>query len=514
MAKRFVNRQMIGAVGLTLLLAATINHESLWTDEAFSAFIASHRSLSSLWSTLHDGDSSDLQMAMYYIYLYFWGKCFGLSEVALRTANIPFALLFSGSLVWASKRLYNSRWAWLVAALSPLLWSFANDARPYFIIVSLSTVVIACLLVYLRRESEDGKTLLPWMVLGALLVGATFHMLMLLLVFPVCLLLCVFWRTERQSVRWVDWKRPLAVFAPLALAEVAFFLWTFMRGASYEYAHPDFLSMGSLLFRFAGLSGYYPNRRYDISVRPYLPTMAMASSAFLAALIALVLAAKGSLVKRTFYGLACALTGGIVQVVLLSIVMKQQIEARHLAALLPLLLFLVMTGLGSRPPLGRNGARGVACVLLTTVWLVSDLRLMFLPEYKREDFRGAVLKALEISSMTKADVALVADPAAAAYYGLFARGPKPCFPLSGTCQQGWAEVSWESKRPAVYGVLWRAGEVRDWLDDERRRGKSYVVLISRSRHPMYQGSPWWSQLRYAQYQQLYMFHGFYVYLFT
>jgi hypothetical protein len=345
MAKRFLNWHVIGAIGLTLLLAATINGESLWTDEAFSAFLASHRSLSSVWSTLRDGDSSDLQMAMYYVYLFFWGKCLGVSEVALRAANLPFALLFSGSLVWASDRLYKSRWVWMVPALSPLMWPFSNDARPYFIIVSLSTVVVACLLVYLRGEIGRGKAVLPWMVLGALLAGATFHMLMLLLVVPLCLLLYISWRADRQSLQWADWKAPVAALAPLALAEAAFFLWTFKRGASYEYAHPGFLSMASLLFRFAGLSGYYPNRHYDIPLRPYLPAMALSSCAFLMSLFVLAQAAIKSPLKRSFYGLACALAAGIVQVVLMSVFLQQQIEARHLASLLPLLLFLVMAGM-------------------------------------------------------------------------------------------------------------------------------------------------------------------------
>jgi hypothetical protein len=139
---------------------------------------------------------------------------------------------------------------------------------------------------------------------------------------------------------------------------------------------------------------------------------------------------------------------------------------------------------------------------------------MFLPEYKREDFRGAVLKALAVSSLRHADVALVADPAAAAYYGLGATGPKPCFPLSGTCQQGWSEVNWEIKQAAVYGAFWQANQVRAWLYGEKQQGKACVVLISRSRHPMYKDSPWWNELRYAQYQMLYEFHGFYVYVFT
>src|SRR4051794_37319821 len=78
-----------------IALILTIHGRSLWTDEAFSAYIAGHKTLHSLVSTLAGGDSSDLQVAMYYIYLHAWTLVFGSSEIALRAANIPFIVIFA-----------------------------------------------------------------------------------------------------------------------------------------------------------------------------------------------------------------------------------------------------------------------------------------------------------------------------------------------------------------------------------------------------------------------------------
>jgi hypothetical protein len=501
------------ALGLTIVLAATINRESLWTDEAFSAFMASHRSLGSLWSTLLRGDSSDLQMWMYYTYLFLWGKIFGLSEIAFRTANIPFGFMFSAALVWTCQRLYNSRLSWIVAGLSPLVWAFSNDARPYFVLVAFGTVCVGALSVYLETSEAGEKKLLPWVVLAGLLIGATFHMLMLLLGAPLCVMMLTFWKSKADAIRWRDWKIPLAVMTPLALAEAVFFLWTFQRGTAYDYARPDLISMASVLFRFAGLSGYYPNRRYDISLRPYLPTMVLALLTFVIALVALATAARRSPHRLSFQALCAALVCGLLQVFAMSVAIKEQVEVRHTASLLPLLLFLIMAGLSVREGETWSRAARISFACLAAVWMVGDLRQVFLPEYQREDFRAAVRKVEEVSAATHAEVAVVADPAAADYYGLAMQG-EDCYPLVGSCQSGFAKVPWATEIPAVYAGSWNTDQVSKWLSQRKQSKRTRVLLISRTRHPMYKNSPWWPQIQYLQYSNLYLFHGFYVFVFS
>src|SRR4051812_20736322 len=72
------------AWGYTPALILSISSYSLWTDEAYSALLASQTSLANLGHSLLSGGSSDLQLSLYYLYLFLWAKLFGSSELAIR----------------------------------------------------------------------------------------------------------------------------------------------------------------------------------------------------------------------------------------------------------------------------------------------------------------------------------------------------------------------------------------------------------------------------------------------
>jgi len=492
-------KKLLATLALAAALCATINSESLWTDEAFSAFLASHRTLASCWSTLLHGDSSDLQMVLYYLYLHVWSRLFGQSEIAFRSANIPFILLFAAVLVWASHRLFHSNWAWIIAALSPLAVLFASDTRPYFDVIALSLTCLTSLLICLQSPTPRERKILPWLALLALFIGALFHMLMLLLALPLLVLLLVTWRNNRDALHWPDWKLPLLTCAPLFLAEFAYFAWTLSRGATYDYAHPDLLSMASVLFRFAGLSGFAPNRHYDNPMRPYLAAIAFSGIVFLAALVALAPAWSRAL----FW----ALFAGIAQIFVLSFALHQQIEFRHLSSLLPLLLLLILSGLG------QSSRRTWAAAALGLIWLISDFRQLTASEYRREDFRAAAAKCLALQQGRRAAIAVAADPLAPAYYGLSLQGPAPCFPLTDSCQQGLAKVDWPRKSPAQYALFWPEAQIKSWLQLQHQNNTAVILLISRSRHPMLKNSAWWPVIS-AQTNNPFEMQGFAVYLLT
>jgi len=499
-------RNLLKGAAIAAALSATISPESLWTDEAFSAFLASHRTLASCWSALRQGDSSDLQMVLYYLYLHLWSQWFGQSEIAFRSANIPFILLFSAVAVWGSQRLFHSTWVWIMAALSPLAVVFASDTRPYFDIIAFSFTCLTCLLVWLKSPTPAERKILPWLVLLSLLLGALFHMLTLLLGLPLLVLLAVFWHADRIALRWRDWLWPLLAGTPVFLIVSAYFAWTLGRGASYDYAHPDLLSMASVLFRFAGLSGFVPNRHYDNPIRPYLAEIALSGILFLASLAALFPVWSRSV---TFRALFLALAAGIGQILVLSFALHQQIEFRHLSSLLPLLLLLIMSGLTD----SGTPTRVAAASVLGVVWLISDIRLLTAPEYRREDFRAAVAKALELqASDPNAVIAVAADPLAAAYYGLSEDGPAPCFPLTDSCQQGLSNVDWPRKADAQYALFWSDAQIRDWLHLQNLNHKEAILLISRSRHPIIKNSAWWAVLQTQTRTQSLDVPGFSVYL--
>jgi hypothetical protein len=501
-------KKLLCFLGLAAVLTATIRPESLWTDEAFSAYLACHRTFASLCSTLLHGDSSDLQMGLYYLFLHGWCRFFGESEIALRSANIPFILLFSGVLIWSSQRLFpRAPWVWIIAAFCPVSAAFASDTRPYFVVIALSLTCLTCLLVYLQSPGPRERAILPWLVLLALLLGAMFHMLTLLAGPPLMVLLAIFWRADRNVIPWRDWKWPLLVFSPLFLALLAYFAWTLSRGATYDYAHPDFLSMASVLYRFAGLSGFVPNRHYDIPIRPYLISIVLSALLFVSGMA--IFCFQWSVPVRA---LTCGLAVGVAQVLVLSFALHQQIEFRHLSCLLPLLLVLMMYGLSRQTALART-----AGTVLSTLWLISSIRLLTLPEYCREDFRSAVAKCLELQNSERrngrdAVIAIAADPLAAAYYGLSGEGPAPCFPLVDSCQQGLSKVDWPRKSAALYTLFWSDAQIKTMLAEQRQNHSKVILLISRSRHPMLKDCAWWPVLATQSAAQIYPQHGFFVYL--
>lgn len=499
------------AICYSAALILTIRSGSLWTDEAFSAYMAGQRTLGSFVSTLLAGDSSDLQMAVYYLYLHCWTAVFGSSEVALRAANVPFIVVFAFTFVWTSWRVFRSRWIWIAPALMPFLWTYAGEARAYFALVALGAVAFGCLLAWFERPSEKERRFLPWLVLGSLFLGSTFHMLMLLAVVPLLAIMFIYGRPLEGNFDWAAWKPALRAFALPFLSLMTYIGWTFFRGTAYDYARPGILSMGSIFYRLLGLTAFGPNRRYDIPFSPYLPAIIAASLVLLIALAGVMAVGLHTKNRVRLVSLFCAFLLAMLQVVALSVILQKQVDVRHLGAVVPLLMILLVAALSE--PSGRkifNLSRASA-LLLATLWACADFRLLFLPEYKEEDFRSAVNKAVAIYGQSKADIALVADPAGGGYYGLRLQGERPCFPWVDTCAEAEKKVAWIEKAPAVYALPWKKPQITAWLDARSRTATPVVVIISRGRHPSVLDSDWWPVLRSSPPSIQYSVQGFSIY---
>jgi hypothetical protein len=496
---------------LSLGLSFTISSRSLWTDEAFSAYIACHQGLSSFWSTLSTGDSSDLQMAGYYIYLHWWVKLFGYSEYALRAANIPFICVFAIILVTISIRVFGSRWAWALSALPPFLWEQASNARAYFTVVALITVSVGSLLAYLRDNWPSARNRYPWVILGTLFIASLFHMLACLAGLPMLTILLIQQR-YRPIARLSDWAPALKGMALPYLLLGLYFGWTFARGTGYSYLTPSVMSTASLIYRFAGLGSFGPNRRYDVPFHPYIIPMILSAVVLLSALSTLFYIKMRTNDRLTVLSLICALLVGFLQVLLLTILVRQQLDVRHLASLAPLVIVLPMALLSEPRPRQLNSFALAAALLVGLVWAVADYRLLALPEYQIENFRAAASRAIALHRQMNADTALIADPAGGAYYGLAVNGPKPCFPLSGDCAVMLHKLPWPQLAPAVNATDWDRRQIRSWLDIHRMRHVPMIVIASEQRHPMYLNSPWEPILRSRQDAVVFRPQGFAVYV--
>ena len=431
------------------LLICAITGRSLWTDEAFSAYIASQPSLGSVTSILSSGNTFDLLTPLHYIYLHFWAVLFGTTEYALRSANVPFIILFALALVGTSLRVFKSRWVWAVAGLIPFSWSHAGEARSYFVLLALSTVCFACLLAYGNSPTEREMRWIPWIVLASVFLGLAFNVLMLLAVAPLACLMCVLSILRPGSIAYLHWRRPLLAFAiPFALYS-AFVTKALTTHAGSEYAEPSALSVLSVLYRFVGLGGFGPNRRYDIPFGPYLPGMMIGAILTIAVVLGIAFLASRLKWRVLFTGISLALGLSLLQVIVLSFVLKQQADERHLAALAPLLAMLVMAALSGSNDRAGSKVSGRLAGLIAIVWLSSDLRLLFMPEYRSQgqDFRSVIARSIALHNRDGSEIALVADPAAGAYYGLDLTGDSPCFPLGNDCSRSLSGLAWVVKRP-------------------------------------------------------------------
>jgi hypothetical protein len=151
--------------------------------------------------------------------------------------------------------------------------------------------------------------------------------------------------------------------------------------------------------------------------------------------------------------------------------------------------------------------------LLAALWAFADGRKLFLEEYKDEDFRSAINEAKALYQTSKADIALVADPAAGAYYGLDLQGNAPCFPLKDDCASGFKKVNWVKEVPATEALLWKRPKITSWLDERARKNIVVIVIMSLGRHPIVKESDWWPILRSKQPAEQRQAHGFSIFLF-
>ena len=489
------------------VLFLSLRSDSLWTDEAFSAYLASQHSLHSLLHTLWTGDSSDLQMPGYYLYLYLWAQVFPVTEFSLRAANAPFLLLFSVSLVYGSFSAFRSRFAWLTVACLPFIWHYAGEARAYMAILAFSTAAFGSLLSFSETKDSGRLRILPWLCFGSLLIGSFFHMLCLLAVPPLLSAFCILALTDKPRERWRYWLRPaLILSAPFTLL-LLYFAYTFARGTHYLYPAPGWRQMLSVVYELAGFSGLGPNLKLSINFAPYAGLLATGAILFVFGIACAVAAAGAASGNSCRKALAVSAAAAVLQAALLAVALHQQFDARHCAALIPAFLFLYISSITHYNQQHAMPVTAIISgVLLAGMWMMSDIRLLFLPEYRKEDYKTAIQIAMNFARQQHASIALFADPLAGAYYGLDPQGPAPCFPLLRDCSTGLQLARWSRPVTAAFAQTWSPARLQSWIQDNRMNGRPVALIfeLDRSNRKL----PWWPALESPLFSQHFAAHGF------
>lgn len=437
-------------IGVMLI---AISNESLWIDEFWTAGFALKNNLKDLieqWS-----NPQVALTPLHYLYFYFWGIFFHSGEMILRLANLPLFVLGQLSLFLAL-RAYPQRFAFLLlvlCALHPMVWQYANEARPYMMMYAGAEMILAYLLhIHMIQSREDGISPLfsAIFVMGCiLLLGAS--MLGGFWVFAALAYVVYYhynylnWRYLKQGVTFLLLGTLLAALAVLS----CMYIWSILRGGSASILSST--TVATVLFdmyELLGLSGIGPGRielreTGMAALSPYWFGLLLAVAAVSVTLLSGLRRAVKLLgsTKVVFATMVCLLP--VVIVVFSGFAMHWRVLGRHLIAELPVINLLLALGLFSlfaKPDEhGWSFRRGIAFVFLLLI-IYSSFSMRFAGRHSKDDYRGAVAVAMRDIAQGKL-VWWAADIFGAGYYGLvevkwdaiFSPAANPAILKSGAC---------------------------------------------------------------------------------
>jgi hypothetical protein len=469
----------------SVLLAAAVTRQSLWIDEAYVVWFASHPSYPAMFRTLWTYQGSEAQMPLYLVYMRAWVQLFGRSEVALRAANLPFAALLLAAMSWTSATLLRRRYAWLLLGWSPMLWFYMNEARPYVALMATSAVVAAAVLAYCF-EHERYARVAPWTALAAFTVGFGFHMLAVFLT-PAALLFLLLCRKGQLRREAGEWLRPALVFLPLIALIAGYYAWKIAGGAGGMRATAGWKNLAFMAYEFAGFAGLGPPRN-DLragaggALSAYWPWLLLGCAA-MGALAGLVVVSRRHKFARHF------LLSTFVALMLAVLACQGahfRFLGRHLAALFPFLFISVLMLTNVAPKTRRVRALAVAStLLLAAAWAASDARLVLLPSYAKDDYREAVAIAAQAAGSGYKEVLWAADDRAASYYGLHVVDAR-AGASAGATSQG---VAWPEAQQAISAGNWTAEEAGSYIS-----GRRFPTVLVLSKADLYDRTGAWSSL--------------------
>jgi hypothetical protein len=412
-------------------------------------------------------------MLLYLFYMWGWIKVFGYSEWALRAANIPFLLILLVAVSWATRKLAGSPNLWIVVCLSPFVWFYLNDARPYIALMAFAACAIVSLMAYLM-ESAKYRNLAPWISLLSLLFAWGTHILAAFLA-PALVVLVIATAIETPGIRQTlirDWLRPVVFCSPFFLAVGAFYAWASSHGVNKEIGDPGIRNLAFISYEFLGFGGL-GTPRLELRENPFAYMLAPYTS--LLVLGALPMIALCFFLLRTrppkfVLPLLASLSVGMAIALGVAKVEHFQILGRHVAVFVPLLLVTTLYWIGQQASKTGRTAAVAALAGIALMWAVSDLRLVFMPKYAKDDVREAA-KIAGAAAMKGSRVLWVADTYTAEYYGIVAnRSDKATKNVMET------ELGRPVNVEAIDGQNWSSGVAEKFLDDS---AAPVVLVISR-----------------------------------
>jgi len=399
-----------------LLVLPSISGQSLWIDEATTAFYAQQDSLGDLFRAMGDEEGSEVQMPLGVFMAYGFGQALGTSEYALRLPNILWLGISLLALFSLGCR-YQMPWLPLLFALHPMVWFYADEARPYALQFACASVVLwsATRLMY---ESPLQTRTLCWFW-GAGLALCASSLLAAIIFAAWAFIVFVGYAQWRYLTRAHVKICGVALLGLIALA--GYYVWTVWRGAggaklwALGWANPAFA-----LFEFGGFMGFSPGRvalreagraggaAAISALQPYIiPIVALA-------LVYGVIVLGSRRVWTSSIPRLCLiwLSGGVFAIAIVCAAVGFPFWGRHLAPLFPVMIL----ALGCCIQQLASRLRTIMLILLLALYAASSTNQRFNEQHRKDDYRGAVAFA-QASEEHGARVLWVANGLAATYYG-------------------------------------------------------------------------------------------------
>lgn len=187
-----MKRRFWMAVAVTMLVSvglqiATIGKWSVWHDEGYSAMLAEYP----VGELIHR-TALDVHPPLYYLLLKLWGSMFGVTDVALRSLSVVFAVTSIVFMALLAKKLFGYRVAYYVLpflALSPVILRYGQEMRMYTMAM---TFVIASVYGFVSYATTKQKKWLGLYVLSAVALLYTHYFISMALLGPWVYLVYVY----------------------------------------------------------------------------------------------------------------------------------------------------------------------------------------------------------------------------------------------------------------------------------------------------------------------------------
>ena len=426
-----ISDRTVATVSTLVALTVTVlipGNGSLWIDEAQTFHHVAQPTFTALWRGILGDQNSESLMPLGMFVAWLGGQILGTGEWQMRALNIHWGVLTVLAFVRLGS-IWRAPWAPILVVVQPFFWYYGNEARPYVLQIAGGAWLAAGCAEVLQARRLDARTCLPILVSSAALVAST--MFGIVTVVAVAMMLAVLWWNER----WVITGRARLQFGLGVLwctSLSAYYIWKVATGAKGAKLWDVGLhNLGFALYEFLGFAGLGPGRDdlrqmgraggveaavYGLAVDPVWLLLLFALLSALA--VALRLTWQKQERKREFFVYAGVWALVVGTTFIASVLARFPFWGRHLAPVFPFYCTLLVLGVESlrRTPWPRALRVGVEAALLLML-ASSAAQLRWSSRHARDDYRSATAIALTALQAGR-DVWWLADPKAAAYYGL------------------------------------------------------------------------------------------------